>query len=416
MYCFAGKLSLYVATGGIDPSKVLPVMLDCGTDNTDLLADPYYLGVQHQRLRGKGYYLLLHECLSAIHHRWPNALIQFEDFSTNTAQTVLDEYRHKMVCFNDDIQGTGAVTSSGILTALRIQAEKEFGDEAKASLSDQRIVVVGAGSAGLGVSQSLVAIMENEGMTQADALSRFWVVDAQGSLGRTRIEEDHTKDHSLLTQQQRNFSRKDEEGNESLIDVVRRVKPTILLGLTGVKGIFTKEVIREMASHCQAPIIFPLSNPTSKAECTAQQAYSWTDGRAVYASGSPFEPVEMEGKRYHPSQCNNMFIFPGIGLGATSVRANEVTDKMFSIAAYALSETVSDEEKACGMVFPEISRIRDVTLSVATAVAQTALREGNAEVLPDIPMNGTECSFSELREWIGKGMYDPVYRPLISVP
>eukprot|EP01138_Halocafeteria_seosinensis_P008287 gb/GECG01008468.1/.p1 GENE.gb/GECG01008468.1/~~gb/GECG01008468.1/.p1 ORF type:complete len:638 (+),score=60.72 gb/GECG01008468.1/:1-1914(+) len=407
-----GKLALYVATGGIDPAKVLPVMLDCGTNNSDLLADPYYLGVQHQRLRGKAYFSLLHECLSAIHSRWPKALIQFEDFSTDTAQAILDKYRHSMLCFNDDIQGTGSVTSAGILTALRIQARKQFGDENRARLSEQRIVVAGAGSAGLGVSQALVRMMEEEGTSELEASNSFWVVDADGVLGSSRLKEDTESGQSLLTNQQRYFSRTDEEGNESLIEVVRRVKPTILLGLTGVKGIFTKDVVTEMAKHCDAPIIFPLSNPTSKAECTASQAYEWTSGRAVFASGSPFAPVQIGDQTYHPSQCNNMFIFPGIGLGANVVHATQVTNDMFNAASLALSNAVTQEEIDCGMVFPSIARIRDVTQTVATAVAEAALTEGVADYCPR--GGADQSTFADLRKWVGDQMFDPVYRPLIS--
>ena len=297
-----GKLALYVGAGGIDPRKVMPVMLDLGTDNQSLLNDPWYLGMTHPRLRGDAYYSLVHEFVNAVHERWPRALIQFEDFSSDKAANILEAYRHRHLCFNDDIQGTGSVTLGALLAAVRTQGPG-------ARLGDQRIVVCGAGSAGMGVCGSLLDAMVQDGLTEAQARQRFWVLDKDGLVGPGRAREP-------LSAAQRLFARsavdEGELGSDTrladrapLLDVVSRVKPTILLGFTGIGGAFKEPVIREMARHAARPIIFPLSNPTSNAECTAEQAYAWTEGRAVFGGGSPFEPVTINGRTIQPSQINN---------------------------------------------------------------------------------------------------------------
>ena len=318
-----GKLALYVAAGGIDPKKVLPCMLDAGTDNVALRSDPWYLGMPHPRLRGHEYYSLVHEFVNAVHHRWPNAIIQFEDFSSDKAMDILETYRYDHLCFNDDIQGTGAVTLASILAAVRTQGSS-------ARLRDQRIVVCGAGSAGMGVAQSLYDAMLEEGAEPDEARMRFWVLDKDGLLGPERSR-------SSLSPAQAFFAREHAGGvlptgdrtvaplgshpadgsapgaglrdMASLFEVVKSAKPTILLGLTGVGGTFTEKIVREMGAHTARPIIFPLSNPTSHAECTAEQAYKWTEGRAVVASGSPFAPVVINGKKITPSQTNNMYMY-----------------------------------------------------------------------------------------------------------
>lgn len=342
-----GKLALYVAAGGIDPRRVLPVMLDAGTDNLQLRNDPWYLGVAHPRLTGDAYFAMVHEFVSAIHtrcgsrarrpsahpaaaharrcvrlcarRRWPNAVIQFEDFSSDKAQHILEAYRTDHLCFNDDIQGTGAVTLASILAAIRAQGPG-------ARLRDQRVVVCGAGSAGIGVSQSLYDAMLQEGAEPDDARARIWLLDKDGLLGPERPA-------TGLSPAQRFFRREHAGGLLShgvggpigsisarfapgsglrdrapLLNVVTSVKPTILLGLTGVGGGFTEPVVRAMAAGVHRPIIFPLSNPTSHAECTAEQAYSWSEGRAIVASGSPFAPVVVNGRRLTPSQTNNMYM------------------------------------------------------------------------------------------------------------
>ena len=397
-----GKLALYVSAGGIDPRKVLPCMLDLGTDNQSLLQDPWYLGMTHPRLRGDEYYSLVHEFVKAVHLRWPNALIQFEDFSSDKAANILDTYRNEELCFNDDIQGTGSVTLGALMAAIRTQGPN-------AKLSDQRFVVCGAGSAGMGVCQSVFDGMINEGLSPEAARQRFWVLDKDGLIGPER-------DVNTLNAQQELFMRTAEDEGElgsdtrlhdksNLFDVVSTVRPTILLGFTGVGGAFKEPVIREMARHNNRPIIFPLSNPTSNAECTAEQAYRWTDGRAVFGGGSPFDPVTINGKTIQPSQINNMFIFPGMGLCSVTVRPKHITDSMFYAAAKAMSEMVSESDLQMGRVVPRVRDIRKVSAHVAAAAATAAIAEG---IVTKMPPAGNLVNF------MTKHMYNPQYVPVIN--
>jgi len=359
-----GKLSLYCAAGGIPPHRVLPVVLDVGTDNEELLNDECYIGVNKKRLRGKEYYHLVDEFMNAVRYRWPNVLVQFEDFDSSVAQRLLDKYREKHLCFNDDIQGTGATALAGLLGALRAK-----GDDVN-TLGDQRIAIAGAGSAGIGIAQVLYEAMLEQGYSEEKAKDAFFIVDQKGMIGKDRSHE--------LNAEQQVFAR-DEDNELSLIDIVKKYKPTILLGVTAVGGIFTEELIKEMASHVDKPIIFPLSNPTVKAECTAADAYKWTDGNLVFASGSPFDPVDMgDGRIFNISQCNNMYIFPGLGLGASLCGAKRVTDRMLYLAAKALAECLTPEEAADGQVFPHISKIRSVSHKVAVAVVEEAIATGLA--------------------------------------
>jgi malic enzyme len=388
-----GKLSLYVAAGGIDPSKVLPVMLDCGTDNQELLEDPFYIGMQHPRLDGERYYALVDETVRAIFSRYPKALVQFEDFQTKHASHLLNSYRNDFLVFNDDIQGTGSVALASMMSALRMDGV------ASTKLSDQRVLVLGAGSAGLGVASTIMRGMEIEGLSRDEASNNFWLFDQEGLLGRGRSLE-------TLTGGQRMFTRGDMDTGLSVAEVVRQVKPTMILGLTGVGGTFTEEIITEMAAHVHRPIIFPLSNPTANAECTAEQAFAWTEGRAIVASGSPFGPVEYEGRTMLASQCNNVFIFPGVGLGATLVQAKRVTDKMFYEAAVALSKCVGWGERRSGLVLPNIKDIREVTVQVAASVVRSAMSDGIARKVPDHP---------DIEGWVRQHMYSPQYRPLVSL-
>lgn len=388
-----GKLSLYCAAGGIPPHRVLPVVLDVGTDNEELLNDKFYLGVNKKRLRGKEYYHLLDEFMAAVRYRWPNVLVQFEDFDSSVAQRLLDKYRENHLCFNDDIQGTGATALAGLLGALRAKGEDVN------SLGDQRIAIAGAGSAGIGIAQVLHEAMLEQGYSEEKAKDAFYIVDEKGILGKDRIDE--------LNSEQQAFAR-DEDNELSLLDVVKKYKPTILLGVTAVGGLFTEDLIKEMAKHVEKPIIFPLSNPTSKSECTAAQAYKWTNGNLVFASGSPFDPVEMDdGRVFSVSQCNNMYIFPGIGLGASLCGAKRVTDRMLYLGAKALAECLSSEEAANGQVFPHISSIRTVSLRVAVAVIEEAIASGIA----------TQISADERKNidaYVAGKMYYPEYVPLVE--
>lgn len=272
----------------------MPIVLDAGTNNEELLQDEFYLGVQKKRLRGREYYAMVDEFMHAVRYRWPNVLVQFEDFDSSVAQKLLDKYRHSHLVFNDDIQGTGSTVLAGLLGALRSK-----GEDVK-SLGDQRILIAGAGSAGIGIGQVLYQAMLEQGCTPEKAKNAFYVCDQHGLLGPERANSD-------LSAEQATFARTEENVNGlPLLDVIQKVKPTIFLGVTAVGGLFTEELIREMASHVEQPIIFPLSNPTTKAECTAEQAFEWTEGRCIFASGSPFAAVEMEdGRTLYPSQCNN---------------------------------------------------------------------------------------------------------------
>eukprot|EP01102_Stenamoeba_stenopodia_P008339 TRINITY_DN2392_c0_g1_i1.p1 TRINITY_DN2392_c0_g1~~TRINITY_DN2392_c0_g1_i1.p1 ORF type:complete len:607 (-),score=143.98 TRINITY_DN2392_c0_g1_i1:173-1993(-) len=384
-----GKLALYVAGAGIHPNRVLPVTIDVGTDNQALLQDKFYLGNRHSRLKGPEYYQIIDEFLHAVYTRWPNVLVQFEDFNNEHALPLLEKYRNKYLCFNDDIQGTGAVALAGILCALRAQSLPPN------ALTKQRVVCLGAGSAGLGVCNSLVMGMVQEGLTAEEAYKNFWLVDKDGLLGLGR---------KSITPSQLPYCRLDEKNGSSLLETIRKVKPTILLGLSGVGATFTEPVIREMAKHCPRPIIFPLSNPTSKAECTAEQAYRWTDGNAIVASGSPFKPVIYNGKTLTPTQGNNMYIFPGLGLGVIASKSKRITDSMFYAAAKTLAAWVPDEDVLQGKVYPGISRIRDVSLKIAVAVCNVALEEGLAGMPKNIP---------NLEQYVASFMYVPEYASLV---
>nr|CCA25004.1 NADdependent malic enzyme putative [Albugo laibachii Nc14] len=384
-----GKLALYTAAGGIDPRKVLPVMLDTGTNNESFLKDPYYFGMQHKRITGEDYWSFLDEFMTAVRYRWPQALVQFEDFSSDHAASVLNAYRLKQLCFNDDIQGTGATVLAGALSACA---------RVDIPLKDQRIVILGAGSAGLGVATTLLQGMLREGLDADTARKRFYIVDKDGLIGNSR---------STLASGQKYFARAGLPDQISLLEVVKHVKPTMLLGLSAAKGAFTQEVVREMAQHTRNPIIFPLSNPTSVAECTAKQAYEWTDGRCLFASGSPFDPVEYNGKTYAVSQCNNMFIFPGVGLASVISQSSRVSDRMLYSAARALANCMTPDEIQRGQVFPSVRNIRQVSLKVAVAVMQSAMDD---EVALNCPKMRRGAS---LEEFIASKMYTPTYPTLL---
>jgi malate dehydrogenase (oxaloacetate-decarboxylating)(NADP+) len=353
-----------------------------GTNNQDLLNDPLYLGINKTRLTGEKYNELMDEFVEGVQDRWPGALIQFEDFTNDHAFYLLEKYRHQMLCFNDDIQGTGAVALAGLLGALRIAGGK---------LEDQKIVFLGAGTAAVGIANMIVAgIVEESGIRPEEARKQLWFLDSKGLI--TTRRGDTLKAHKIP------YAR-DMEFIPTLTEVIRKVKPTVLMGLSGQANSFTETVIKEMARHVKRPIIFALSNPTSKAECTARQAYTWTDGKAVFASGSPFEPVEHKGQMYVPGQGNNMFIFPGVGLGLVACGAKKVTDSMFYTAARTLAKRVTDTDLHQGTVYPGLKRIRQITESIATAVCRVAYKEGLATVpVPD-----------DILTYIQNQMYHPAY-------
>jgi malate dehydrogenase (oxaloacetate-decarboxylating)(NADP+) len=390
-----GKLSLYTACGGIHPSKCLPVVIDVGTNNTSLLDDPMYLGLQQKRLTGDAYDAIFDEFIKAIRQRFPNVLVQFEDFSIENASRILEKYRNKILCFNDDMQGTATVALAGVLSGLRALGNQD----AKSALCNQRIVVVGAGTAGLGVSRGILFNMMQSGLSKSEAHKRFWIVDNYGSLGYGR---------NVQFKNQEEWVRNDIQDKMSLEELIKQVKPTIILGLTGVGGLFSQNSIREMAKHCDRPIIFPLSNPTKNAECKAEDAYKWTEGKCIFGSGSPFAPVDYNGKLLIPAQPNNMYSYPGIGLGALVSKAKLITDRMLNSAAIALAESVSEEELRNGRIFPRVKEIPNVSRKVAFAVAKQAFAD-NLSRLSSI------SSDDDLRQAIYERFWIPKYGSIIRV-
>ena len=378
-----GKLSLYVACAGIYPTKKLPVIIDVGSDNEKLLKDPLYLGEKHHRIKGEEFYEIIDEFIVAAHERWPNALIQFEDFTNDHAFPLLKKYREKLLCFNDDIQGTGGVALAGLLAALRIT---------KGKLCDQRIIFLGAGSAAVGIADMIVAGMVEEGLSRQEAQKKFWFLDSKGLVTTTR--GDKLVEHKIPYAREEKFIK-------SLLDVVKTVKPTALIGVSKQPGAFSEKIIREMKKHVDIPIIFALSNPTSKSECTPAQAYEWTEGNVVYASGSPFDPIKYKGKIYTTGQGNNMYIFPGVGLGAVACKATKITDSMFYAAAKTLANLVSKEDLQKGRVYPDLKEIREISAHIAVSVCEIAYSEGFAwEKRPD-----------NILEFVKSKMFQPVYLP-----
>ena len=374
-----GKLALYTACAGIRPEECLPVMLDVGTNNKELLNDPLYLGYPEPRLQGQEYMDMVEEFVMAIQDKFPDALIQFEDFLTPNAYALLNEYKDRVLCFNDDIQGTAAVSLSGVYASTRI-TEKAF--------KDLKIMFLGAGSAATGIADLMVAAFQQEGLSEEEAYQRLWFVDVNGLVVDSRND---LMPHNVP------YAHKHEHLN--FVDAIDAVKPDVLIGATGAPGTFTEEVIGHMCAINDRPVIFALSNPTSKAECTAEQAYTWSEGRAIFASGSPFENVEYNGHTYVPGQGNNAYIFPGIGLGAVHVNAKGIPDDLFLIAAKTLSELVSDESLSSGTLYPPLTDIRNVSLKIATAVASKAFELGVAQI--ERP--------TDLEQSIADYMYDPTY-------
>ncbi len=375
-----GKLSLYTACAGVPPESTLPVTIDVGTNNEELRNAPLYVGLQQPRVRGQAYDELIEEFVQAVQTRYPNVLIQFEDFATENAFRLLAKYRNRVCTFNDDIQGTAAVTLAGLYSALRITG----GD-----LKEQRILFMGAGEAAIGIADLIVTALVEEGLSEAEARQRCWFMDSKGLVVSGRDD---------LATHKRRYAH-NYEFLPTLDSAVEALLPSVLIGACGQPCTFTQPVLETMAAINQQPIIFALSNPTSQSECTAEEAYRWTDGRAIFASGSPFAPVTIEQTRFVPGQANNAYVFPGIGLGIVFSEAQLVTDEMFLAAAKALATEVGEEDLACGRVYPSLSRIRDVSLQVAAAVASVAYQQGLA-VTPEP---------DKLIEAIRAEMYEPTY-------
>jgi malate dehydrogenase (oxaloacetate-decarboxylating)(NADP+) len=379
-----GKLALYTALAGIPPSQCLPVTLDVGTENEALLRDPLYIGLPQRRLRGPAYDELIEEFIAAAGARFPRALVQLEDFGNANAFRLLRAYRNRLCLFDDDIQGTGAVALAGVLAALRATGQR---------MNDQTIIFLGAGEAAVGIGDMVAAAMVEGGLSPEDARSRCWFVDSKGLVVRSRADlaehkRPYAHDHAFLP---------------DLPSAVDALRPTAIIGVAGQAGMFTRPVLEAMARFNPRPIIFALSNPTSKQECSAEDAYAWTDGRAIFASGSPSAPQIVRGRAVAPGQGNNAYIFPGVGLAIVACGISRVTDEMFLAAAKALSREVSDDDLARGSVYPPLDRIREVSAVIAAAVAEVAYRHG----LAALPRPG------DLPAYIRLQMYEPVYRSYV---
>jgi malate dehydrogenase (oxaloacetate-decarboxylating)(NADP+) len=374
-----GKLALYVACGGIPLQQCLPVMLDTGTNNESLRVDPLYLGWPRERLRGEAYYSLVDELIAALQDRYPEALIQFEDFSGHNAFTLLERYRSRVRMFNDDIQGTAAMALAGVYAANRVTGTR---------FEHQRILFLGAGGAATGIATLMARAFEARGLSRDEAYRRIWLVDADGLVTADRKDLD---DWLAPFAQAR--------APLDLNGAIDALRPHALIGATGVAGTFTPEAVQRMAAINERPVVFALSNPTANAECTAEQAYRWSDGRALYASGSQFDPVELDGQVYQPGQANNAYIFPGVGLGVAVSGASRVPDTMFLVAAEALAASVEDESLKAGTLFPPLTRIREVSERIARSVFQMAIEEDFA---PGQPADA-------IAEAIASYMYDPRY-------
>jgi len=390
-----GKLAVYTAAAGIDPSRVLPVVLDVGTNNQKLLNDPLYLGNRHERIKGDDYNRFIDQFIFNIMNAFPNALLHWEDLGNINARHIMQEYGNNILTFNDDIQGTGVVTLSAVLKAVKITGT---------SLKDHRVLVFGPGSAGIGNADQIHSAMMLEGLSKDEAYNNFWAYDYRGLL---------TDDMEDLAPFQKPYARKIEEIKEikewnredkkiSLLEVVKQVKPTLLIGTSGVTGAFNEEIVKEMAKHVERPVIMPLSNPTKLAEAVPMDIINWTDGKVLIATGSPFEPVEYNGQLFEIGQANNAFVFPGLGLGAIVVKAKKFTASMFAEAANAVAQ-MSEELTSGNTLLPNINDLRKVSIAVAIAVAKAAIRDGVATV-----------NIANVEEAIEAAMWTPTYKQLYS--
>nr|XP_033795461.1 NADP-dependent malic enzyme isoform X2 [Geotrypetes seraphini] len=373
-----GKLALYTACGGVKPQECLPIILDVGTDNEELLQDPLYIGLRHKRVRGQAYDDLLEEFMQAVTDRYGiNCLIQFEDFANANAFRLLNKYRNRYCTFNDDIQGTAGVAVAGLLAALRIT---------KTKLSDHTILFQGAGEAALGIADLILLAMENEGTPEKLAIENIWMVDSKGLIVQGRASLTHEKER---------FAHQHPE-MKNLEDIVQDLKPTVLIGVAAISGAFTGKIIKDMASFNAQPIIFALSNPTSKAECTAEQCYRLTEGRGIFASGSPFDPVTLpDGRILYPGQGNNAYVFPGVALGVVSCRMKHINDEIFLLSAEVIAQEVSEKHLNEGRLFPPLNSIRDVSLKLAVKIVEYAYKNKIASVYPE-PKDKEEFVRSQL--------------------
>lgn len=395
-----GKLDLYVAGGGFNPRNVLPCVIDVGTNNEELRNDPGYMGMKHPRLKGDAYYELIDEFVHAAANRWPHAVIQFEDFSSDHARILLDRYRYLHCMFNDDIQGTAAAAAAGLIGALQVKGRPS------SAITEEKVVICGSGSAGVGVATMVIRMMQRHGLSHDEARSRLYLFDVEGLVTQSRKDiEDPIR-----------FLARDEDevvsDKADLLTVIKKVKPTALLGLTGAGKLFTDDIIELMRDNCERPIFMPMSNPTSRLECTHEAVRRICGGKAIFSCGSPQPDVYADGKTYHASQANNMYIFPGIALGAHLTKGNIVSDNMIVAAAESLRDMITDEEIKQGQVYPDLHDIRKVSCHVAAKVIKSAYDEGN--VANSSLIRAIEKGDDELTRYIKGNMYWPEYQPLVS--
>jgi malate dehydrogenase (oxaloacetate-decarboxylating)(NADP+) len=381
-----GKLSLYTSCAGVHPAYCLPITLDVGTNNESLHHSPTYLGLNQLRVRGGEYDAFIEEFVTAVKMVFPKVLLQWEDFGNTNAFRLLNTYQKRICSFNDDIQGTAAVALAGLIAALR---------ETGQSLADQKLLFLGAGEAGTGIADLFTAAAIDAGLTEDEARQRCWFVDSQGLVVRDRLAKlahhkiPYAHDHPPV---------------ETLAEAVEILRPTALIGVSGMPAKFTPEIISRMAEFNRRPVIFALSNPTSKAECTAETAYHASGGRAIFASGSPFAPVEFDGRTFVPGQGNNVYIFPGVGLGALVVESAEVSERMFLVAARTLADLVTAEDLALGRIYPSLTLIREVSVKIATEVAKEAIHSGLA---------GITLTDDQVEPAVRQSLYHPDYRPCV---
>eukprot|EP00993_Chasmostoma_nieuportense_P000148 NODE_1134_length_1641_cov_132.477543_g1066_i0.p1 GENE.NODE_1134_length_1641_cov_132.477543_g1066_i0~~NODE_1134_length_1641_cov_132.477543_g1066_i0.p1 ORF type:complete len:518 (-),score=60.70 NODE_1134_length_1641_cov_132.477543_g1066_i0:88-1482(-) len=378
-----GKLSLYIACAGFNPERTLPTTFDLGTSNQKLLLpDSHYLGYPAQRPKDETYYALWEEFMKAVTSKWPKCVVQFEDISNNHCFALLEKHRGKYRCFNDDIQGTGAVIAAGFISACKVSGVE---------MKDQRILFYGAGAAGVGVADTIRSVMVRCGIDSRQSQSAFYMVDTKGLVTHSR--GDKLASHKVP------YARHEEVNLVDLLEIVKYMKPTCIIGLSGTPGVFTPTILQQLTHYSPRPLVFALSNPTSQSECTAQAAYSYTNGTAVFASGSPFDPVTFNGTTYYPAQGNNMYIFPGLGLGSFLSQAKQVTDSMITEAAVALADCVPVAMHAQGTIYPPMDNIREISHRIACRVFRKAHEEGVA--LRPMPAN--------LDSYVQQNMWQPNY-------
>ncbi len=390
-----GKLAIYTAAGGIDPTRVIPVMIDVGTNRDSLLNDPSYIGSRHVRIRGERYDAFIDAYVTAVTKMFPNALLQWEDFAPGNGRRIIAKYRNQICTFNDDMQGTGAITLAAAISAVRVSGTP---------LRNQRVVIFGAGMAGVGVADQLRDAMTRDGLSQKDATRRIWCVDRQGLLTTAIADQlcDYQAAYARPAGESKDWKHDGPGNGVSLAEVVRRVKPTILIGASTIAGSFTEAIVKEMAAHTDRPIIFALSNPPLRAEANPTDLIAWTEGRALVATGSPFAPVTYKGITYVVAQVNNAMLYPGLGLGAIVARASRISEGMFVAAANAVSSLVTVHQTGASLL-PQIDDLRIVSMTVASAVAEAADAEGLARVRLD-----------DVMQQVQDAMWQPEYRQIVA--